>query len=80
MSGKKSYNGISDIPSGSRKMVQSLKEIVNCCPEAEIYAVLKDCNMDPNEAVNRLLSQGFSPFFFFFILFLSFSGSECVDD
>ncbi|KAF8100996.1 hypothetical protein N665_0212s0037 [Sinapis alba] len=56
MSGKKSYNGISDIPSGSRKMVQSLKEIVNC-PEAEIYAVLKDCNMDPNEAVNRLLSQ-----------------------
>lgn len=80
MSGKKSYNGITDIPSGSRKMVQSLKEIVNCCPEAEIYAVLKDCNMDPNEAVNRLLSQGFSPFFFFFILFLSFSGSECVDD
>uniref|UniRef100_A0A1J3CXQ0 GBF-interacting protein 1 N-terminal domain-containing protein n=1 Tax=Noccaea caerulescens TaxID=107243 RepID=A0A1J3CXQ0_NOCCA len=54
--GRKSYNGISDIPSGSRKMVQSLKEIVNC-PEAEIYAVLKDCNMDPNEAVNRLLSQ-----------------------
>ncbi|KAG5401958.1 hypothetical protein IGI04_016565 [Brassica rapa subsp. trilocularis] len=54
--GKKSYNGVSDIPTGSRKMVQSLKEIVNC-PEAEIYAVLKDCNMDPNEAVNRLLSQ-----------------------
>ncbi|CAH8365641.1 unnamed protein product [Eruca vesicaria subsp. sativa] len=54
--GKKSYNGVSDIPSGSRKMVQSLKEIVNC-PEPEIYAVLKDCNMDPNEAVNRLLSQ-----------------------
>lgn len=60
--GKKSYNGVSDIPSGSRKMVQSLKEIVNC-PEAEIYAVLKDCNMDPNEAVNRLLSQGLSFFF-----------------
>ncbi|KAF8108882.1 hypothetical protein N665_0104s0193 [Sinapis alba] len=54
--GKKSYNGVSDIPSGSRKVVQSLKEIVNC-PEAEIYAVLKDCNMDPNEAVHRLLSQ-----------------------
>ncbi|KAG2332718.1 hypothetical protein Bca4012_017667 [Brassica carinata] len=56
MSGKKSYNGVSDIPSGSRKTVQNLKEIVNC-PEAEIYAVLKDCNMDPNEAVHRLLSQ-----------------------
>ncbi|XP_010540528.1 PREDICTED: uncharacterized protein LOC104814266 [Tarenaya hassleriana] len=53
---RKGNNGISDIPSGSRKMVQSLKEIVNC-PEAEIYAMLKECNMDPNEAVNRLLSQ-----------------------
>ena len=45
------------IPGAARKMVQSLKEIVNC-PENEIYAMLKDCNMDPNEAVNRLLSQG----------------------
>ncbi|XP_075086440.1 uncharacterized protein LOC107773927 [Nicotiana tabacum] len=45
------------IPGGSKKMVQSLKEIVNFCTEAEIYAVLKDCNMDPNEAVNKLLSQ-----------------------
>ncbi|XP_010538221.1 PREDICTED: uncharacterized protein LOC104812645 isoform X2 [Tarenaya hassleriana] len=53
---RKSHNGISDIPSGSRKIVQSLKEIVNC-PEAEIYAMLKECNMDPNEAVNRILSQ-----------------------
>ncbi|KAJ6775893.1 RNA polymerase II DEGRADATION FACTOR-LIKE PROTEIN (DUF1296) [Salix koriyanagi] len=49
--------GISGIPAASRKMVQSLKEIVNC-PEPEIYAMLKECNMDPNEAVNRLLSQG----------------------
>ncbi|KAF9666440.1 hypothetical protein SADUNF_Sadunf16G0229600 [Salix dunnii] len=48
--------GISGIPAASRKMVQSLKEIVNC-PEPEIYAMLKECNMDPNEAVNRLLSQ-----------------------
>ncbi|KAJ0262066.1 hypothetical protein HA466_0050630 [Hirschfeldia incana] len=56
MSGKKSCNGLSDIPSGSRKMVMSLKEIVNC-PDAEIYAVLKECNMDPDEAVHRLLSQ-----------------------
>jgi len=45
------------IPAGSRKMVQSLKEIVNC-PEAEIYATLKECNMDPSEAVHRLLTQG----------------------
>lgn len=48
---------VQSIPAGSRKMVQSLKEIVNCT-DAEIYATLKDCNMDPNEAVNRLLSQG----------------------
>ncbi|EOA39664.1 hypothetical protein CARUB_v10008305mg [Capsella rubella] len=53
---RKANNGIHDIPSGSRKIVQSLKEIVNA-PEAEIYAMLKECNMDPNEAVNRLLSQ-----------------------
>ncbi|XVF87217.1 hypothetical protein PTKIN_Ptkin18bG0101100 [Pterospermum kingtungense] len=52
----KGTSGISGIPAGSRKMVQSLKEIVNC-PELEIYAMLKECNMDPNEAVNRLLSQ-----------------------
>ncbi|KAJ4822039.1 hypothetical protein Tsubulata_001621 [Turnera subulata] len=52
----KGNTGISGIPAGSRKMVQSLKEIVNC-PEAEIYATLKECNMDPNEAVNRLLTQ-----------------------
>ncbi|KAG2320676.1 hypothetical protein Bca52824_013889 [Brassica carinata] len=45
-----------DIPSGCREIVQSLKEIVNS-PEVEIYAMLKDCNMDPNEAVHRLLSQ-----------------------
>ncbi|RWV93051.1 hypothetical protein BHE74_00056119 [Ensete ventricosum] len=45
---------------GSRKLVQSLKEIVNCA-EAEIYAMLRECNMDPNEAVHRLLSQGAPP-------------------
>ncbi|CAK9146288.1 unnamed protein product [Ilex paraguariensis] len=60
MSGRGSNNGgsggVQAIPAASRKMVQSLKEIVTC-PEQEIYAMLKDCNMDPNEAVNRLLSQ-----------------------
>ncbi|VFQ97072.1 unnamed protein product [Cuscuta campestris] len=38
-------------------MVDSLKEIVSNYSDSEIYAVLKECNMDPNEAVNRLLSQ-----------------------
>ncbi|KAJ3670794.1 hypothetical protein LUZ60_008220 [Juncus effusus] len=53
MSGKAAAGGI---PAAARRMVQSLKEIVNC-PEAEIYATLKDCDMNPDEAVNRLLSQ-----------------------
>lgn len=48
--------GVQSMTPATRKIVQSLKEIVNC-PEPEIYSALKDCNMDPNEAVNRLLSQ-----------------------
>ncbi|XP_066366067.1 uncharacterized protein [Miscanthus floridulus] len=44
------------VPAGSRKLVQGLKEIVNR-PEAEIYAALRECGMDPDEAVSRLLSQ-----------------------
>ncbi|PIN23607.1 hypothetical protein CDL12_03679 [Handroanthus impetiginosus] len=55
-SGAGNGGGVQSIPAGSRKVVQSLKEIVNCS-EVEIYATLKECNMDPNEAVNRLLSQ-----------------------
>ncbi|KAK7359147.1 hypothetical protein VNO77_01094 [Canavalia gladiata] len=58
MSGKGGGGGHkAGIPPASRKMVQSLKEIVSNIPEHEIYATLKDCNMDPNEAVSRLLSQ-----------------------
>ncbi|KAJ0228794.1 hypothetical protein HA466_0321800 [Hirschfeldia incana] len=53
---RKGNNGMNDIPTRSRQIVQSLKEVVNS-PEAEIYAMLKECNMDPNEAVHRLLSQ-----------------------
>lgn len=44
------------IPSNSRKVVQDLKEIVKNS-EDEIYAMLKECNMDPNETVQRLLAQ-----------------------
>jgi hypothetical protein len=57
---KGTSSSLSGIPAASRKMVQSLKEIVSNIPDNEIYATLKDCNMDPNEAVSRLLSQGFS--------------------
>ncbi|KAL9236887.1 hypothetical protein vseg_011502 [Gypsophila vaccaria] len=44
------------IPASSKKVIQSIKEIVNF-PEDEIYFILKDCNMDPYETINRLLSQ-----------------------
>jgi hypothetical protein len=44
------------IPASARKLVQSLKEIVNCS-DAEIYATLKECDMDPDATVNRLLTQ-----------------------
>ena len=57
MSGKGGGGQKAGIPPASRKMVQSLKEIVSNIPEHEIYATLKDCNMDHNEAVSRLLSQ-----------------------
>ncbi|KAK9284994.1 hypothetical protein L1049_024176 [Liquidambar formosana] len=48
--------GLAAIPVASRKIVQGLKEIVNC-PEQEIYAMLKECNMDPNDTVHKLLCQ-----------------------
>ncbi|KAL1320530.1 uncharacterized protein LOC107638788 isoform X2 [Arachis ipaensis] len=45
------------VPASCRKIVQSVKEIVSNFPDHEIYATLRDCNMDPDEAVTRLLSQ-----------------------
>ncbi|KAI5074379.1 hypothetical protein GOP47_0010340 [Adiantum capillus-veneris] len=44
------------IPANARKVVQDLQEIVKISEE-EIYAMLKECNMDPNETVQRLLNQ-----------------------
>lgn len=39
-----------------RKVIQSLKEIVNCS-DSEVYTMLVECHMDPNETVIRLISQ-----------------------
>ncbi|EFH63308.1 hypothetical protein ARALYDRAFT_894314 [Arabidopsis lyrata subsp. lyrata] len=50
-------NANAGVSASSRKVVQSLKEIVNCS-DLEIYAMLVECDMDPDEAVNRLLTQG----------------------
>ncbi|THG09652.1 hypothetical protein TEA_014596 [Camellia sinensis var. sinensis] len=41
MSSSNNGGGLQSIPTASRKMVQSLKKIVNC-PELEIYAMLKE--------------------------------------
>ena len=49
-----------DIPATTKKVVQDLKEVVGNSEE-EIYAMLKECNMDPNETVQRLLNQGTFP-------------------
>eukprot|EP00245_Coleochaete_scutata_P017782 TRINITY_DN88_c0_g1_i1.p1 TRINITY_DN88_c0_g1~~TRINITY_DN88_c0_g1_i1.p1 ORF type:complete len:972 (+),score=143.56 TRINITY_DN88_c0_g1_i1:154-3069(+) len=46
----------SDIPPSVRKTVQSMKEIVPNSEE-EIFAALKECHMDPNEAVQKLITQ-----------------------
>ncbi|KAG0559018.1 hypothetical protein M758_10G069800 [Ceratodon purpureus] len=46
-----------DIPASTKKVVQDLKEVVGNSEE-EIYAMLKECNMDPNETAQRLLNQG----------------------
>lgn len=55
--GKVSNVNAGGVPASSRKVVQSLKEIVNCS-DLEIYAMLVECDMDPDETVNRLLAQG----------------------
>ncbi|XP_061349671.1 uncharacterized protein LOC133294920 [Gastrolobium bilobum] len=44
------------VPAVAKKVVQRVKEIVNCT-EQEIYAVLKECDMDPNRAVEKLIAQ-----------------------
>ncbi|KAK9691229.1 hypothetical protein RND81_09G184300 [Saponaria officinalis] len=47
----------SSIPNNVRKMIQNLKEIYLNHTDDEIYAILKECNMDPNETAQKLLHQ-----------------------
>ncbi|KAF5732491.1 hypothetical protein HS088_TW17G00018 [Tripterygium wilfordii] len=47
-----------EVPAAERKLVHTVREVLNKnSTDSEIYSVLRDCNMDPNEAVQRLLSQ-----------------------
>ncbi|XP_011008079.1 PREDICTED: flocculation protein FLO11 [Populus euphratica] len=45
------------IPSNARKTIQNIKEIAGNHSDEEIYAMLKECSMDPNETAQKLLSQ-----------------------
>ncbi|KAK8967491.1 hypothetical protein KSP40_PGU018764 [Platanthera guangdongensis] len=45
------------IPVSIRKTIHSIREIVGNHSDADIYAALKECNMDPNETVQKLLNQ-----------------------
>ncbi|CAL5203535.1 unnamed protein product [Lathyrus oleraceus] len=45
------------IPSGVRKTIQNIKEITGNHSDDEIYAMLKECEMDPNETTQKLLFQ-----------------------
>jgi len=58
---------VKEVVTTAKNVVAAVKEIVNCT-EQEIYDVLRECDMDPNLAVEKLLSQGFSIFesFLFF--------------
>lgn len=50
---------VKEVVTTAKNVVAAVKEIVNCT-EQEIYDVLRECDMDPNLAVEKLLSQGFS--------------------
>ncbi|KAL5990063.1 hypothetical protein ACLOJK_010960 [Asimina triloba] len=50
-------DGLRPFPPKVKKVLQSLKEIVKNSSDEEIYTMLKECNMDPNDAIQRLLSQ-----------------------
>jgi hypothetical protein len=58
-----------------RRTIQSIKEIVGNHSESDIYAALKETNMDPNETAQKLLNQGggFTLAFALFALILCFS-------
>jgi hypothetical protein len=63
------------IPTGVRKTIQNIKEITGNHSDDEIYAMLKECSMDPNETTQKLLFQGTFISFcsYFFRLFRSWS-------
>ena len=60
-------------------MVQLIKEIVVLHSDEDVYAMLKECFMDPNEAVQKLLDLGIwlhISFLRVLLLFVDFMDSE----
>lgn len=57
MSGAVRSGGTVSIPTSVRKTIQNLKEIAGHHSDEEIYAMLKECSMDPNETAQKLLYQ-----------------------
>ncbi|KAE9456641.1 hypothetical protein C3L33_11503, partial [Rhododendron williamsianum] len=47
------------IPSSVRKTIHDIKEIAAKHSDEDIYLMLKECNMDPDETAQRLLYLGF---------------------
>ena len=68
------------IPSNMKKTIQNIKEITGNHTEDEIYAMLKECSMDPNETAQKLLLQGkiAFPFDFYFSFFFVGGGQLCM--
>ncbi|KAG8386001.1 hypothetical protein BUALT_Bualt03G0103600 [Buddleja alternifolia] len=46
------------IPDSLRKTIQDIKEIAGKHSDEDVYAMLKECNMDPNETAQKLLYLG----------------------
>ncbi|KAI3882507.1 hypothetical protein MKX03_000759 [Papaver bracteatum] len=57
MSGTSSSSSRVSIPNNVKKMIQNIKEIAGNHSDDEIYAMLKECSMDPNETAQKLLYQ-----------------------
>ncbi|KAL8153438.1 hypothetical protein V2J09_011198 [Rumex salicifolius] len=54
--------GAQPLSANLRRTVQSLKELTGNPSDTEVYAALKECHMDANEAAQKLLNQGFKEF------------------
>ena len=67
-------SGVS-IPIDIGKMIDDIKEITVNPSREEIYAMLKECSMDPNETIQKLLLQGIIFFFPLLSLFDFLIGS-----